>query len=140
LVACSAGCEREQARLERTIREEMKTKLSVEVASFDLKKQPDGGYAGTATAANGETYDVTATPPRDGRTEWLAVPGRATLERQIREGIEAQTKAKLKSLDLAPQSPGVYAGTAVLESGDRLKITTYMEGTMVMWKGEPLPE
>src|SRR5262249_10847761 len=47
-----SGCAPSQGEVERSIREEMKSKMGVVITSIELKKQADGSYVGTATAQN----------------------------------------------------------------------------------------
>ncbi len=134
------GCAPSKSEIEKSIKNEMKTALGVEITAVNLSKQADGGYVGTATAADGDTYDVTARPPQGGKAEWTAVPGQAALEKTVRQSLETQTQLKVQSLSLTKQSgPGVYTGVAVFEGGERAKVDTYMEGKQVMFKAEPMP-
>lgn len=59
-----------QPELERDIREFMKSERNIDITSFSLKNEADGSYSGTATARNGNFYDVIITPP--GTTGWPA--------------------------------------------------------------------
>ena len=71
---------------------------------------------GTATAANGDTYDVVAQPPKGGRSEWTATPAQVTIEKMLRDMINAQNTSKVKTLAVTKQGPGAYTGTATLEN------------------------
>jgi hypothetical protein len=117
-------------------REEMKTKLNVNIASIDLKKQSDGGYIGTATADNGDVYDVTVTPPQGSRIEWKAFASQATLEKDFRTQIENWEKLKVKTLNLIKQEAANYTGMAVFENDAELGLEAAMEGTQfkMTWK------
>jgi hypothetical protein len=84
------GCEPSKENIEKSVREGMKTNLDVDVTSCDLTKQPDGGYVGTATATNGDVYDVTIKPPRGTRVEWRAIPPQAAIERDMRKDLEVK--------------------------------------------------
>jgi hypothetical protein len=116
----------------------MKTSLGVEITSTNLTKQSDGSYTGTATAANGDVYEVTTEVPKGGQVEWKAVPGQAVVERTVRDAMNAQLPAKVKTLSLTRQGPGIYSGTGELEDGTRLKVSTSMEGKNLNWKAEPV--
>jgi hypothetical protein len=137
LLALAAGCAPSKADIDRSIREEMKTSLGVEITSTDLKKQSDGSYAGTATAANGDVYEVTTNPPKGTRIEWKAIPAQAVVERTVRDGMNAQLPSKVKTLSLTKESPGVYKGTAVLEDGSKMNVSTKMEGKNLLWEAAP---
>lgn len=139
LVAVLCGCGPSKGDIEKSIINEMKTSMNVEITSTSLTKQSDGSYTGTATARNGDVYDVTVEPPKGGRTEWKALPGQAMVEKTIREGIEGQNKMKVKALTLNKQGPGIYTGTAVLENGFKMSVSTSMEGKQIMMKAEPAP-
>jgi hypothetical protein len=136
LALVNTGCSSNQANLEKSIREEMKSKMGVDITSFDLKKLTDGSYTGTATAQNGDEYEVIAAAPSGNTISWKAVPGKAVVERNVREAVEKQESAKVKSLELTRKAPGVYSGPAELSTGRKLTVTTHMEGTNLMMKWE----
>jgi hypothetical protein len=133
-----AGCAPAKSDIDKSIKDEMKTSMNVEITSTNLTKQSDGGYTGTATAANGDVYDVTVDPPKGGRTEWKAIPSQAMVEKMMREGIATQIKSNVKTLTLTKQGPGIYSGTADLENGLKMKVSTSMEGKNMNWKAEPM--
>ena len=133
------GCAPSKSDIDKSLREEMKSKLNVEITSTSLTKQSDGGYIGTATASNGDVYDVTVSPPSGGRTEWQAVPAQALVEKKVTEFIEGHYKSKVKTLNLTKQKPGVYTGTAVLDIGAKFNVSTSLEGTQLMVKTDPIP-
>lgn len=137
--ALAAGCS-DQSNIESSVRAEMKTQLGVAIQSLALTKQPDGGYAGTATADNGDTYDVTVTAPTgiDRRYEWKALPGQAMIDRIVRQGIEQQLHSKVAALQLTKGGGGLYSGTATLETGGRVAVKTRMQGNQVLWEAEPV--
>ena len=124
-----AGCNSPtQADLEKSIREEMKSKLDVTITSFDLKKQDNGTYAGTATADNGDVYDVTTEAPNEGKISWKAVWALPTLERKTRQMVETAFKTKVTSLKLEKQEAAdTYAGPVEMESGMKMNITVEMK-------------
>lgn len=132
-----AGCGPSQATIERSIRDEMKKGLNVEVSALNLTKQADGGYTGTATAPNGDAYDVQVKPPQAGGTEWKAVPSQAMLEKQIKQQIASQVGAEVKSLALTKSAFGVYTGPAVLANGQRMDVRTFMDGMQVRFEATP---
>jgi hypothetical protein len=134
-----AGCAPSQADVERSIRNEMKSTLDVVIASIDLQKQGDGVYLGTATAENGDVYDVTTTPTKDNKVEWNAIPGQATVERLVRAGLETQLASKVTSLQLTKRGPGDYTGPAELASGVKVIVSTRMEGPQLLWEAKPAP-
>jgi hypothetical protein len=131
------GCGPRQGDVERSIRDEMKTKLGVVISSLDLKKQGDGSYAGTATAQNGDVYEVTTQPPRGNKIEWKAIPGQAMVEKMVREGIEKQMSTKVLTLRLTKSGPGSYSGTADLATGAKVTVTTRVEGAQILWEAKP---
>jgi hypothetical protein len=136
-VAFSGGCAPSQDKIEESIREEMKKNLSVNITSFDLKKQSDGSYVGTATADNGDVYDVTTRPPEGNKIEWRAYPSQLMLEKKFREEIESMPGSKVKSLTLTKQEGIKYTGTAELENGLKFNLRAELEGTQVMTYIEP---
>ena len=138
VVVLVAGCAPGKSDIEKSIRNEMKSSLGVEISTVDLQKQSDGTYTGTATAANGDIYDVTTTPPKSGKTEWKAVPSQIMVERLVRADLEAKTQTKVQSLALTKSSPGNYTGTAELTNGKKFKVTTSLEGKTLMLKTEPM--
>ncbi len=127
-----------QSTVERMLRDHLKTTMTIEVSALDLKKQPDGGYTGTANAANGDTYEVTAGAPAKEGIALGVVPGQSTVERMVSEDIEKQTKAKIKSFALTRKGPGTYTGTATQENGGVLVITTKLDGQNLTWTFRPL--
>lgn len=137
LLALLAGCGPSKNDLDKSIKAEMKSSMNVEITSTNLTKQSDGGYTGTATATNGDIYDVTVEPPKSGRTEWKAIPSQSMVEKMMREGIETQVKVKVKALSLTKQGPGTFTGTADLENGLKMNVSTNMEGRSMRWKAEP---
>jgi uncharacterized protein with FMN-binding domain len=138
LVAVLCGCAPGKGDIEKSLREEMNAKLNVEITSTSLTKQADGGYTGTATARNGDVYDVTVGPVKGGQFEWKAIAGQATVEKDIRAWLEREYKSKVKNLALTKQEPGIYKGTATLENGGKLNLSTYLEGTQMMYKADPV--
>jgi hypothetical protein len=136
--ALAAGCAPSKGDIEKSIREEMKTSLNVDVAAVNLTKQPDGSYVGTATAANGDVYDVTTNPPQGARIEWKAIPSQAMVERDVRAGVESHYQVKVKTLSLTKKGPGTYNGTVEFENGTKMSVSTSMEGKQLVWKTEPL--
>jgi len=132
------GCSPSQRDVENSIREEMKSSLGVNITSLDLKKQGDGSYVGTATAANGDVYDVTTSPPSNNKIEWKAIPGQAMVERLVRAGLKEQLSANVKSLQLTKNGPGSYTGPAELETGSKVIVTTRMEGVNLRWEARPV--
>ena len=138
LVALLVGCAPTKGDIEKSLREEMNSKLNVEITSTNLTKQADGGYTGTATARNGDTYDVTVKPPKGREFEWQSVAGQVMVEKNLREWLEGQYKSKVKTIALNKKEPGVYDGTAVLENDLKLKLSTHLEGTQLMMNAEPV--
>jgi hypothetical protein len=139
LVATLVGCAPSKGDIDKSIKEEMKTSLGLDITSTDLTKKADGGYTGTATAANGDVYDVEVEPSKSGKAEWKAVPSKPTVEKMVREMIDNQIKIKVKSLDLSKQGFGSYTGTATLENGQKMKVTGTMEGKNLNLKADPIP-
>lgn len=131
------GCGSELGNIETSVRDEMKSQMKVEVKSLDLKKQAGGGYAGSATATNGDAYDVTVAPPKDNKFEWKAVHGQALVEKAVRDGLTTQLKTEVKSLELKKTSPGHYTGPAEMATGERVIVTTYMDGAQLKWEAKP---
>jgi uncharacterized protein with FMN-binding domain len=134
LVAGLVGCAPSKTDIDKSLREEMKSKLNVEITSTNLTKQPDGGYTGTATAANGNVYDVTVGPPKGGQFEWKVVLGQSTIERMIRQDAETRGKVKVKALTLTKRGDGQYEGPLELENGEWLTVTTKLEGSDLKWE------
>jgi uncharacterized protein with FMN-binding domain len=133
-----AGCGPSKSAIEGSIRDEMKKTMGVEIATVGITKLPDGGYSGTATATNGDVYDVLVNPTQGNRTEWKAYPGQAMLENMFRKeiakgaGVEPNTLALTKG-----GSAGVYTGTATLPNGQRLSLRTFLQGNQVMIEALP---
>lgn len=115
----------------------MKTSLGVDIAAVDLQKQPNGGYTGTATAANGDVYDVTVEPPKGGKSEWKATPTIPIIERMVRQSMDSQLPSKVKTMSLTKQGTDQYSGTAVLENGVRMKVTARMDGKNLSSNWQP---
>jgi hypothetical protein len=142
LVAVFAiGCAPNKEDIEKSIREEMKAGRGVEITSIDLTKQSDGGYTGTATATNGDVYDVTTKPPKGSRLEWKAVPSQPVVERILREMmdkdfLEKELAISVASLTLTKESSEKYSGTAVLSNGQKVAVTAVWEGANLQaeWK------
>ncbi len=124
--------------VEKLIRERMKTSFGVDFTVADLQKQADGSYTGTGTGTNGDTYEVTAGAPTAAGINFNFVPGQSTVERLMREDIEKQTKAKIKSFVLTRKGPGTYSGTATQENGGVLSVSTKMDGMSLRWSFAPL--
>jgi hypothetical protein len=138
LLAClAAGCGVGQADIERSIRDEMKSKMGVVITSFDLKKQGDGSYVGTATAQSGDVYDVTTETPKGDTIQWKAVPGQAMVDKIVRDGMEQQLGAKVKTLQLTRKGPGNYTGPAELVTGVKMNVSTHMDGMQLLWEAKP---
>ena len=136
LLVVVSGCSPSQGDVEKSIRDELKDKLSVEIASFDLKKQGDGSYLGTATAKTGDVYEITSLPPKGTTLKWEAVPGQALVEAVVRKGLAKQLATNVKTLELTRIGPGTYNGPAELETGIRLIVTTRMEGGQLLWEAK----
>jgi hypothetical protein len=134
-----AGCGPSQANIEKSIRETMKSQQGVTITSIDLRKQADGTYVGTATADNGDVYDVNTLASKNSMVEWKALPGPAMVEKRLREGLEQQL-GKIKSLQLTKHAPGSYEGSAELTTGAKLIVTTRMNGNQIMWEAKPANE
>ena len=132
-----SGCSPGQGEIEKSIRDEMKSQLNVVITSLDLKKQSDGSYTGSATAQNGDVYEVTTSPPKNNKIEWKAIPGQAMVERIVREGLEQRLSAKVTTLQLTRNGPGIYTGPAELATGSKVIVTTRMEGTQFLWEHKP---
>jgi hypothetical protein len=133
-----SGCAPSQSDVERSIRDEMKSKKGLNITSIDLKKQDDGSFVGTATAENGDVYDVTTKPPKGSQIEWNAVPGPAMVDRIVKAGLEQQLMTKVKTLQLTKNQPGHYTGRAELANGSQVTVTTHMQGADFVWKADPV--
>lgn len=145
----AAGCApNNQSDLEKSIREEMKSKLDVTITAVELKKQDDGTYAGTATADNGDVYDVTTKPPGGGAIQWHAVLSPASadkrrlaeVERFGREWIEQEFKTTVKSLAMTKKDENRYEGVAETERWMRLNVVAEIEDGQVKWRAAPPPK
>lgn len=138
----AAGCNSPtQAELEKSVREEMKSKLDVTITSFDLKKQDNGTYAGTATADNGDIYDITTEPAKDGKISWKAVWALPTVERKTQQLVETAFKNKVASLKLTKQEAAdTYAGPVEMESGLKMNITVEMKDGQLKLVDVKFPE
>jgi hypothetical protein len=136
----AAGCNRDKANIENSIREGMKSQLNIEITSIDISKQSDGTYSGTATASNGDVYEITTEPPKDNQVMWKATPSQSVVERRVSETLESELKIKVKKLTLTKKGSGEYEGKAELESGAKLKVTVGMEQNQPMIKWAPLFE
>jgi len=124
------------ASVERLVRDRLAAH-KLDVSTLYMKKQPEGGYGGTATTTNGDTFEIEVeVPPRDApaREEVMlnVTPGQATVERLVGEDIEKDTGVKVKSFALNRKGPGVYTGTATQEN-DVLTVTTKMDGPQLTW-------
>jgi hypothetical protein len=137
VVLLGSGCAPGQSAIERSIRDEMKASLGVEVTSVKLTKQPDGSYTGTATVANGDTYDIETDRPSGPRMEWRRVPGKAVLERNVRDGLKQQMHSDVRTLTLNRTGFGTYSGSATLADGSQLNVTIKLEGNNVVWEAQP---
>ena len=138
IAVLAAGCSPGQSDIEKSVREGMKSTMSVDISSFDLKKQSDGSYLGTATALNGDLYDVTTLPAKNNKMEWKAMPGQSMVEKSVRIGIEQQMSSKVKSLQLTKSGPGIYSGPAELDNGAKVMVTTHWQGTQLLWEAKPI--
>jgi hypothetical protein len=132
-----AGCGPSKSAIEASIRDEMKKSMNVDIATIDLAKQPDGGYTGTAVAANGDAYDVQVQPAQGNRAEWKALPSLPVLEKQIKMQIGAQVGSQVQSLTLTKNGFGSYTGTAVLANGQRMNVRTFLEGRQIRFEATP---
>lgn len=130
------GCAPSEREVEQVIREGLKVDHDVDVATINLTKQPDGGYLGTATATNGDTYDVTVEPPKGGRVRWRAAASQAMVERFVRERIEERYFIGVKTLELKKQSNGTYTGTAELVDDSKIQISVTTTGQKLHWQIE----
>jgi hypothetical protein len=137
LALTATGCAPGQAEVENAIRTEMKAKMGVVIKSVDLKKQSDGSFIGTATAENGDVYDVTTTAPKGNLLEWKATFGQALVEKAVRAEIEKRMGSKVKTLQLNKHGPGNYSGRAELESGVKMTVTTRLDGTQLLMETKP---
>jgi uncharacterized protein with FMN-binding domain len=145
-----------QSELEKSIRDEMKSKNNVNIVSFDLKKQDDGTYVGTATADNGDVYDVKTKPPSKGKMEWETRISDATLEKYAlaerdsnllaevtkvtREGLEQKLKTKVTELNLSKVADNKYEGTAETENKKKLKVKAEVDGMAIKWESEAIKD
>jgi hypothetical protein len=137
LAALVAGCGPTQGDIEKSIRDEMKAKTGTIITSFSLTKNADGSFVGTATAQNGDVYDVSTKPPVGGKMEWKCIPGQAMVERVVTQGIQQQLSLTITSFQLTKSGPGIYSGTAVATTGAKVSVSTHMEGAQLMWTAQP---
>jgi hypothetical protein len=128
LTLLTTGCSPSQGDIEKSIRDEMKSKMNVEIKTFDLKKQADGSYLGTATADNGDVYDITTEAPQGNKISWKATPSKTTIERMIKEMVAAQLKLKVTSITLEKKEGMDYAGHATTEQGVTLDLSAKWTG------------
>jgi hypothetical protein len=141
LAFLASGCGPGKSDIEKSIRSEMKTSLGVDITTVQLNKQSDGSFVGTATAQNGDVYDVTTLPPKGNKCEWKALPGLPMVERRVREGLEQQLKVKVKSIQLTKNGPDSFAGSAELSTGVKMTVKTRMEGLQMLFEAKPvIPE
>jgi hypothetical protein len=121
-----SGCDRgpyTQAQHESAVRDVLGN-MKLQTASLTLVWDANG-YGGTLTAINGDVYEVRSVPSAAG-IETRIVPGRTLIESMTRAELEKKHSSKVKSLELgrgglsAPMM-GLYAGSAELESGAKLK-------------------
>jgi hypothetical protein len=122
------GCAPSQAEIEKSIRDEMKSSMQLEIKSIDIKKQDDGSYLGTATAENGDTYDVTTEKPDQGKIAWKATPSKTTLERMMGDIVTNQLKLKVKTLRLDKKVGLNYSGQAETHEGVKVTLTADWDG------------
>lgn len=115
-----SGCrEATQQDVEKAIRDGMKKKMDIEVTSLELKKKPEGNhrYVGTATAQNGDVYDVFGIAYTREQIDWGACPVLAQVEKQLRTELEQKFKEKVKSMQLSKEGGTNYSGLAELADG-----------------------
>lgn len=134
----SGGCAPSQEAIEKSIRDEMKSTMKVEVKSIDIKKQEDGSYIGTATAENGDTYDITTEKPDQGKIAWKATPSKTTLERMMSEIVTNQLNLKVKSLNLDKKEGLNYSGMAESQEGLKFTLTADWDGKQYNLKATPM--
>lgn len=150
LVFCSlpVACAPSQADIEKSIRDEMKSKNNVTITTIDLTKNADGTYTGTAIAENGDVYDVTTKLPERGKIEWQAVESQSTrdkkmiveVHRVVREGMEEQYKTKVKVLNMQKAEGNKYEGKAETEIGLKYSVKAEVEGVQIKWESVPSKE
>lgn len=125
-----------QATIERMLRDHLEGNLHLNVKTMEVKKQPDGSYAGTATATNGDVYELTAGATSQGSV-LNALVAQPTVERMVKEEIEKKLKAQVKSFNLTRHAPCNFTGTATLTNGKVLNVATKLEAGELVWKIEP---
>jgi hypothetical protein len=136
LLSIFIGCAPDQRAIEKVIVDGVKTQMNLDLASLDLKKRDDGSFAGTATAQNGDVYEVFTQPIKGGKVEWQVLPSQGMVDRTVRDGIEKQLSVKVLNLRLTKERPGVYAGAADLSNGKTLKVKTRLDGAQLLWEAE----
>jgi uncharacterized protein with FMN-binding domain len=137
-----------QNELEKSVRDEMKAKHNVGMVSFDLKKQDDGSYVGTATADNGDVYDLTTSPPKQGKMEWKTNLSQASRDKNMlaevirltRDGLEEKFKTKVTELSLTKVADNNYEGTAETENKQKWNVKAEFDGTQVKWQAQAVKE
>jgi hypothetical protein len=137
IVFLVSGCNPGQSDIEKSIREGMKSQMSVDITTIDIKKQSDGSYIGTCTASNGDVFDVTTDAPSGGKIAWKAAPGKAALERSLREIISNQLHLKVKSMNLTKEGKN-YSGTADTEEGVKLNVSATWTGSQFSLQAVPI--
>ena len=142
------ACAPSQADLEKSIRDEMKSKNNVNITSVNLTKNADGSYTGTAVGENGDVYDITTKAPENGKIEWQAKDSQSThdkkalgeVTRVVREGMEEQHKTKVTALSLSKVSDNKFEGKAETETGGKFAIKAELEGAQIKWEWKATKE
>jgi hypothetical protein len=111
-----SGCARPgPVDAERSVRDGMKAQMGIDVAAVNVTRQPDGSFAGTATAANGDVYNVRASVSGDGWSVLQVVLADETIERMIRDHLA--TNMQVAATEVKKQSDGGFTGTATATNG-----------------------
>lgn len=127
MIAAENHLRNDAPAIEMAIRDGMKSKLDVVIKSFSLKKQGNRGYAGTATAQNGDVYDITTSA--DGG-EWQAIP------RYRDKGINPLPKPKPQAISPpATKAEGPDGVLPVGADGNPLNFD-FETGTLKDWTAE----
>lgn len=108
--------------LENSIRQEMKSKRGVEITEIDLSKVADGGLGGTATAANGDVYELQVDKSDGSRRAWTARPSKKMLEREITALMANSSLGTATTIDIAKTDSGGYEGTATTSTGSTYEV------------------
>ncbi len=108
--------------LKNSIKQEMKSTRRVDITDINLAKSADGGLSGTATASNGDVYDLQVDKPGGSRQAWTASPSKKMLEREISTMMAKSSLGTAGTIDITKTDSGGYVGSATTSAGDTYEV------------------